>query len=235
MVDSLEHESKGVLQDEQLALAMRAVPRHEFVPGEQAYADITHTRLGSRILAPSSAARVLEPLAVEPEDTVLIVGAGVGYTAAVCAELAGATSVHALEISRQLVLKARDNLAAAGYPEVLVDCRDGTYGLEEYAPFDRILLEAAAVAPPQALLDQLRSSGRLVMPVGTAPQNLTVVDAHGRKTELGTVSFHPLLVDGEHPSTPERNRMRREEQERARQAKQRRAGWEQDWIDWDAD
>lgn len=233
MVDSLTHEAKGVLTDDRLARAMRQVPRHEFAPPESAYADTAHTRLGSRILAPSTAARLLEALAVTPGDSVLIVGAGVGYTAAVCAELTGAASVHALEISRQLVLEARDNLAAAGYPGVLVDCRDGAYGLEEYAPYDRILLEAAAVAPPRAVREQLSPTGRLVMPLGTAPQSLTVISATGDQTERGTVSFQPLLVDGEHPNTTERNRMRREEQERAERAKQRRAGWEHDWIDWD--
>ena len=234
MVDSLEHEAKAVLHDERLALAMRQVPRHEFAPTKSAYADTTHTRLGSRVLAPSAVARLLEALSVGREDSVLIVGAGVGYTAAVCAEIAGAASVQALEISRQLVLEARDNLAAAGYGGVLVDCRDGTHGLDAYAPYDRILLEAAAVAPPAALLEQLHPDGRLVMPLGTAPQSLTVIDAAGNRTERGTVSFQPLLVDGEHPSAPERNRMRREEQERAERAERRRAGWEHDWIDWDA-
>lgn len=233
MVDSLEHEAKGVLKDEQLALAMRQVPRHEFAPTASAYADTTHTRLGSRVLAPSAVARLLEALSVGPDDSVLIIGAGVGYTAAVCAEITGAASVHALEISRKLVLEARDNLAAAGYSGVLVDCRDGTFGLEEYAPYDRILLEAAAVAPPQAVFGQLGPDGKLVMPLGTAPQRLTVLDADGETTEHGTVSFQPLLVDGEHPSAPERNRMRREEQERAERAERRRTGWEHDWIDWD--
>jgi len=233
MVDSLEHEAKGVVRSDRLSVAMRAVPRHEFVTDERAaYADTSHERLGTRVLAPSTAARLLEALETEAGDSVLVVGAGVGYTAAVLAEVAGEANVHAIDITRRLVLDARENLANTGYDGVLVDCRDGADGLPEYAPFDRILLEAASVRPPNALLDQLADGGRLVMPMGAKQQTLTAIE-DGDSTSLGSVAFSPLLVEGEQSGAIERNRTTREDRELARRETESRRGWEQDWIDWD--
>ncbi len=236
MVDSLEHDSKRAVTDASVGLAMRDVPRHHFVPDEaRAYADVSHEHHGTRILAPSTVARLFEALDLRSDNTVLIVGAGVGYTAAIGAELTASDRVHALDITRRLVIEARENLATAGYPEVLVDCRDGARGLPEYAPFDRILLEAAAIDPPQRLLDQLTPDGQLVMPLGTSPQTLTIVTPDGSRQPLGTISFAPLLVEGEQPDTVERNRTIREDRERSRRARQRRRGWEHNWIDWEQD
>ncbi|SNZ06745.1 protein-L-isoaspartate(D-aspartate) O-methyltransferase [Natronoarchaeum philippinense] len=234
MVDSLEHEAKRVVRSDRLSIAMREVPRHEFVEDDRgAYADTSHQRLGTRVLAPSDAARLLEALDVEPDHSVLIVGAGVGYTAAVAAEIAGARNVHAIDITRSLVLEARHNLAKAGYGEVLVDRRDGADGLAEYAPYDRILLEAAAIQPPDALREQLAEDGRLVMPRGASEQTLTAFDADGGAEELGGVAFAPLLVEGEQIDAVERNRTAREDREHARREAQSRHGWQRDWIDWD--
>jgi protein-L-isoaspartate(D-aspartate) O-methyltransferase len=234
MVDSLEHESKGCVSSERLSVAMRTVPREVFVPADRgAYADRPFERLGTRVLSPSTAARLLEALDVGEGDDVLVVGAGVGYTAAVCAEMTGARNVHAIDIVRRLVIEARENLATADYGAVLVDRRDGADGLPEYAPYDRILLEAAAIDPPRALLDQLADGGRLVMPHGAGEQTLVVVDEEGIADRLGGVAFRPMLVEGEQPDTVERNRTRREDREFARQHARNRAGWEQEWIDWD--
>ncbi|PSQ28050.1 protein-L-isoaspartate O-methyltransferase [Halobacteriales archaeon SW_10_68_16] len=142
MVDSLEHESKGCVHSETVSVAMRAVPRHEFVDDERgAYADRAFERFGTRVLAPSTAGRLLEAVDSEPDDSVLVVGAGVGYTAAVLAEIVGDRSVQAVDITRRLVYEARENLASAGYGGVLVDRRDGAEGFPEYAPYDRVLLE----------------------------------------------------------------------------------------------
>jgi protein-L-isoaspartate(D-aspartate) O-methyltransferase len=235
MVDSLEHESKAVVRSERVGVAMREVPREPFVEDElAAYADRSFERLGTRVLSPSAAGRLLEALDVRPDDDVLVVGAGVGYTAAVIAEITGESRVHAVDIARRLVYDARSNLASAGYPGVLVDCRDGAYGLPDYAPYDRILIEAAAVEPPRALLDQLATGGRLVMPMGTGSQELVAVEGSGEPVaEFGTVAFQPMLVEGEQADTVERNRTRREDREHARRAAERRKGWEQSWIDWD--
>ena len=234
MVDSLEHEAKAVVRSEPVSVAMRTVPREPFVEDDSiAYADRSFERLGTRVLSPSAAGRLLEAVQARPDDTVLVVGAGVGYTAAVLAELTDEANVHAIDIARRLVYDARSNLAKAGYPGVLVDCRDGARGLAEYAPYDRILLEAAAVEPPRALLEQLAPGGRLVMPLGSGTQELVAIEDGERVDEYGTVAFHPMLVDGEQADTIERNRTRREDREHARRAAERRKGWEQTWIDWD--
>jgi protein-L-isoaspartate(D-aspartate) O-methyltransferase len=234
MVDSLEHESKGCVRTTRVSAAMRAVPREAFVAEDRgAYADRPFERFGTRVLAPSTAARLVEALEVEADDSVLVVGAGVGYTAAVLAELTGQRNVHAVDITRRLVVDARRNLAEAGYDGVLVDRRDGADGLPEYAPYDRILLEAAAVSPPTALLDQLADDGRLVMPQGAGEQTLVVVESDEVVERLGGVAFRPMLVEGEQADTVERNRTRREDREFARRDAQARTGWEQDWIEWD--
>ncbi|WP_306055209.1 protein-L-isoaspartate O-methyltransferase family protein [Natronococcus wangiae] len=234
MVDGLEFPAKGVLSDEAVAVAMREVPRHAFLDDERtAYADREHEVLGTRVLSPSTVARLFQALALEGDDDVLIVGAGVGYTAAVAAELVGETNVHAVDISRPLVAEARRNLEAAGYQGVLVDRRDGARGFPEYAPFDRILLEAAAVEPPRALLTQLADGGRLVFPRGAHRQRLEAIESDGTVDRFDAVSFDPLLVEGEQSGTVERNRTDREDREYARRRAEARTGWEQEWIEWE--
>jgi len=234
MVDSLEHESKGWLRSDDLSVAMRSVPREAFLPEDlEAYADRDYEHRGSRVLSPSTVARLLEALEPEPDHSVLVVGAGVGYTAALLAEIAGEAAVQAVDITRRLVYEARSNLASAGYGGVLVDCRDGADGLPEYAPYDRILVEAAAVRPPEALVSQLADDGRLVIPLGAGTQHLSVVDAAGAVERHGACAFHPLLVEGEQADTLERNRTRREDREFAERAARRRKGWELEWIDWE--
>jgi len=233
MVDSLEHDTKAVIETPAVAAALRAVPRHTFIDeGHRAYLDKAFEHRGTRVLAPSTVARLLEALSPTAGDDVLIVGAGVGYTAAVTAEIVGARHVHAIDIQRGLVLEARSNLAEAGYRDVLVDRQDGGDGLPPYAPYDRILVEAAAVEAPAALHAQLDADGRLVYPRGTVDQTLVAVTPGGDR-QFGPTSFDPLLVDGEQASAVERNRTVREDRERAERAARSRSGWEQDWIDWD--
>ncbi|MES3518260.1 MAG: protein-L-isoaspartate O-methyltransferase [Natronomonas sp.] len=234
MVDSLEHEAKAIVRSERVSVAMRSVPREAFLDDERAaYADRTFERHGTRVLAPSTAGRLIEALAPEPGDSVLIVGAGIGYTAAVVADIVGEANVHAVDITRRLVREARTNLGRAGYGGVFVDCRDGADGWPTYAPYDRILIEAAAVDAPARTLDQLSEEGRLVMPLGTGTQELVAFRDGAVAERFGTVAFRPLLVDGEEPGSVERNRMRREDHEHARRDQRRRKGWEQEWIDWD--
>ncbi|MFB6128408.1 MAG: protein-L-isoaspartate O-methyltransferase [Halorhabdus sp.] len=234
MVDGLRHRHESLLSEASVAAALGTVPRHAFFEDDRtAYADRETERLGTRVLAPSTVARLFDALAPDPDDSVLIVGAGIGYTAALAAEIVGPERVQAVDITRRVVYEARENLASAGYDAVLVDCRDGSEGLPEYAPYDRILLEAAAVNPPRALLDQLVPDGRLVMPLGARDQTLVTVEGGDVSERHGGVAFAPLLVEGEQRGTPERNRMHREDRERAQQAAQSRTGWEQDWIDWD--
>ena len=201
MVDSLAHEAKGVLTDDTLGVAMRDVPRHAFFQDDRAaYADRDHEHLGTRVLSPSTATRLLQALEVRSDHTVLVVGVGVGYTTAVLAELVSDERVHAVDISRPIVHEARENLARAGYEGVLVDCRDGARGLPEYAPFDRILLEAAAVEPPRPLLEQLAADGRLVFPRGSQRQRLEAVDADGSRETYGPFLSSPCSSRANRPA-----------------------------------
>ena len=238
MVDSLEHEAKRCVRSEAVSVGMRAVPREAFVDDDRAYADRSSERHGTRVLAPSTAARLLEALDLAPGQNVLVVGAGVGYTAAVCAEIAGAENVQAIDISRRVTYEARSNLERAGYGGVLVDRRDGAAGLPEYAPYDRVLLEAAAIEPPRRLVRQLADDGRLVLPLGGGEQTLAAVEpvddgSYAVVERHGTTAFAPMLLEGEQADTVERNRTRREDREFARRAAERRRGWEQEWIDWE--
>lgn len=233
MVDGLCHETRGVLEDPTVADAMWRVPRHEFVTDEErAYADVAHDEQGTTTLAPNMVATLIEALDVAADSNVLIVGAGVGYTAAVCAAIVGERRVNAVDISRPLVETARLNLASAGYEGVLVNHRDGATGLAAYAPFDRILIEAAVTDPPAQLQRQLADGGRLVAPVGTSSQQLMAFDADGPSEQLTPVSFRPLLVDGEQHGALERNRNRRETNE-MREQRGPGQGWEREWIEWD--
>ncbi|WP_330632433.1 protein-L-isoaspartate O-methyltransferase family protein [Halocatena halophila] len=236
MVASLEHEAKGYLESAAISVAMRTVPRELFVPSdrdEQAYTDQSFEQAGSRILSPSRVGQLLEALSPTPGESVLIVGSGVGYTVAIVAEIVGAENVQAIDIDRQLVTIARRNLDRAGYGDVLVDRADGTDGYAPYAPYDRILVEAAAVRPPATLLAQLNDDGILVLPTGTQSQILARYDRDGERVgEFGRVSFNPLLLEGEQHGTIERNRTHREDQEFAARELTRQSGWEHNWIDW---
>ena len=262
MIEGLEHRLGEPLGGAVLS-ALQAVPRKAFVD-DAPYADRASEAVGTRALAPTTVARLLTALDATAGDDVLVVGAGVGYTSAALAEIAGARHVHAVDIDRRAVHLARSNLADAGYDAVLVDCRDGAQGVPEYAPYDRILLEAAVVTPPRALCgDQLAADGRLVYPRGAGDQTIVAVerrtdaerrpaegagapaeDAGAPAEESAPDGFHtvetggparlrPMLVDGEQAGV-ERNRTRREDAELARQGQRARHGWEQEWIDWEA-
>jgi Protein-L-isoaspartate carboxylmethyltransferase len=173
MVDGLEY-SLGRPLEERTLDAMRSVPRHEFV-SVSPYQNRTGEEAGSRVLSPATVARLLSAVQPDSGDDTLVIGAGVGYTVATLAEIVGARHVHAVDIDRELVYMARSNLDSAGYGAAFVDCRDGARGFPEYAPYDRILMEASAVEPPKALLDQLAADGRLVMPRGTGSQSLVSI------------------------------------------------------------
>jgi len=156
------------IEDEEVLRALGRVPRELFVPEDErrrAYDDaalpIGH---GQTISQPYMVAVIVEALAVRPGLSVLDVGAGSGYQAAVLAELGA--EVVAIERIPELAEQARANLAAAGYEGVEVVVGDGTLGWPEHAPYDGIAVAAAAPALPQTLYEQLRPGGRLVVPVG---------------------------------------------------------------------
>jgi protein-L-isoaspartate(D-aspartate) O-methyltransferase len=154
--------------DERVLEAMERVPRELFVPEElrdRAFDDAAlPIGAGQTISQPYMVARIAEELGLDGDEQVLDVGTGSGYQAAVLAELAD--DVHTIERIPELAELARANLAAAGYDNVVVHVGDGSRGLPEHAPYDAIAVAAAAPSFPQALYDQLRTGGRLVVPVG---------------------------------------------------------------------
>jgi protein-L-isoaspartate(D-aspartate) O-methyltransferase len=190
---------------EPVALAMAKVQRHEFVPPELRENSYVNRPLpighGQTISQPTIVALMTDILALCPEDTVLEIGTGSGYQAAVLSEVVSRGRVHTIEIVSDLARSARKKLAALGYQNVVVHTGDGYLGLPEYAPFDAIMVTAAATEIPQPLLKQLKPGGRLVMPVGGQDETqwLTVIskDSEGeidRRVVL-PVRFVPLTGD----------------------------------------
>lgn len=189
---------RGIRSPRVLA-AMQAVPRHLFVPPERvghAYADeALPAAEGQTISQPYIVAATAEALSLDGDELVLEVGAGTGYQAAVLALLA--RQVIAVETIPALVAGARERLARLGYSNVRVEQGDGSQGLSSAAPFDAILVSAAAPAVPQPLVDQLAEGGRLVVPVGNTDhqQLLRLTKEHGRSTQqsLFDCRFVPLV------------------------------------------
>ena len=196
-------EARGVRAPEVLD-AMRAVPRHLFVPAESrdaAYNDgplpIGH---GQTISQPFVVAFMSDAARIRPGDRVLEIGTGSGYQAAVLAALGA--HVFSIEIVPDLAERARLALAAAGAARVVVRTGDGTHGWPEEAPFDAILATAAPERIPQALLDQLRDGGRLIIPVGAGSQDLVRVTRRGdgfERESLLPVRFVPMTGDARRP------------------------------------
>ena len=173
--------------------AMGAVKRHRFVPERyirSAYDNhpvpIGH---GQTISQPYIVALMSNLLALKPGDRVLELGTGSGYQAAVLAEMG--IMVYSIEIIRPLAEKARVRLAAGGYRQVQVRIGDGYFGWEEHAPFDGIIVTAAADHIPPPLLDQLKNGGSMVIPVGGrfSVQQLVLVN----KEADGTITTRQVL------------------------------------------
>jgi len=196
-------EARGVREPAVLA-ALRAVPRHLFVPADlraSAYNDgplaIGH---GQTISQPYVVAFMTEAARLRPGDRVLEIGTGSGYQAAVLDALGA--NVWSIEIVPDLAERARRALAAAGASRVTVRAGDGTGGWPEEAPFDAIVVTAAPEQVPQALLDQLKVGGRLVIPVGAGSQELLRITrtATGFEREpLLPVRFVPMTGEARRP------------------------------------
>jgi protein-L-isoaspartate(D-aspartate) O-methyltransferase len=148
--------------------AMRLVPRHYFVPpeyGDMAYRDgPLPIGQGQTISQPYIVALMSELLELQGDETVLEIGAGSGYQAAVLAQLAH--TVHTMERRPALAEQAKKILKELGNQNVIVHLGDGSLGLPQFAPYQAIMVTAAAPGVPQPLLDQLVDGGRLVIPVG---------------------------------------------------------------------
>jgi protein-L-isoaspartate(D-aspartate) O-methyltransferase len=172
--------------------AMLDVPRHEFVPPEfrqRAYADEPlPIGEGQTISQPFMVAAMTEALELTGGERVLEVGTGSGYQAAVLSHLAAL--VYSVESHPALALAAQARLERLGYSNVHVHCGDGTLGLPDCAPFDAILVSAAAPDLPPPLLEQLAEGGRLVIPVGSADeQQLFQIRKHGGQTASRTLHY----------------------------------------------
>lgn len=188
------------IKDEVVLSAIGGTPRHIFVDEAlsiRAYEDVSlPIGFGQTISQPYIVARMSEILRNgKPLDKVLEIGTGCGYQTAVLSKLA--KEVYSVERIRPLVMKARGHLRELKCINVKLGHADGNIGIAEYAPFDGIIVTAAASHMPQDLLDQLAVGGRLVIPVGTDEQILYLVERHTQKdyrhTKLEPVKFVPLL------------------------------------------
>ena len=190
------------IEDQRVLDAMRRVPRHLFVEESAApYAYEDHPMPigdGQTISQPFIVALMLEAARIGPEDTVLDVGTGSGYAAAITAELAH--RVVSIERHPDLAVGAAATLEALGY-RVEVVTGDGTLGWPAAAPYDAIVAAATGPSVPRAWAEQLQQGGRIVMPVGRpgGAQHLALFtrrdDGTLEETRLGAVAFVPLVGD----------------------------------------
>lgn len=190
--------SRGV-KDEKVIAAMRRIPRHLFVPPEAinyAYNDEpVAIGEGQTISQPYIVAYMTEALNLTGGERVLEIGTGSGYQTAVLAEIA--KEVYTVEIIPSLSLKAQELLTSLGYKNVFFKIGDGNYGWAEQAPFDAIIVTAAPATFPRHLEEQLKTGGRMVIPVGSTFQELYLVrrEKSGlKKQKLLPVRFVPLIT-----------------------------------------
>lgn len=196
MIDRLR--AQGI-RDEKVLEAMSRIPRERFVEEGLAYNSYDDTALPigyqQTISQPIVVARMLEVLRAGRElGRTLEVGAGCGYQAAVMAMMT--TEVYAIERIRPLLDKAKENLRTLRIPNLRLKYADGSLGLPEAAPFDTIIVAAAARSIPPALKEQLAPGGRLMIPVGSAEQHLILVERQGnvfKESRFEAVRFVPLL------------------------------------------
>jgi protein-L-isoaspartate(D-aspartate) O-methyltransferase len=180
-VDLMGEELEKAALDERVLTAMRRVPRHLFVPEQLAALAYQDTPLpigfDKTISQPFINAVMTDLLDLEPDDVVLEIGTGLGYQASILAQIV--SQVWSVEIVEEFVSQAELRLHQLGYARVGIRVGDGSRGWVEHAPFDKILVTAAAEQPPPALLDQLKPGGRIVMPMGGADaQELTIIYKH---------------------------------------------------------
>lgn len=197
MMVKYQIEQRGI-KDRRVLEVMRRVERHRFVPRQIQHLAYEDTPLpigeGQTISQPYIVAIMTEVLQLKSKEKVLEIGTGSGYQAAVLAELA--QEVYTIEILPELANQAQKLLEELGYKNIKVKCADGYLGWPEFAPFDAIIVTCAPEEIPQALIEQLAEGGRMVIPVGTAYQELRLlVKAQGRikQTDIIPVRFVPMI------------------------------------------
>ena len=187
------------VKDENILNAMLKIPRHLFVPKQfedQAYEDYP-LQIGNNqtISQPYTVAFMLENLELKKNDKVLEIGAGSGYSAALISEVTK-NKVYTTEIISSLALKAEENLIKAKIKNVKVLCADGSLGLKEFSPYNKILINAACPDFPELLIKQLKNNGIILGPIGgVLGQEMVKGIKKGRKLErkvLGNFIFVPL-------------------------------------------
>jgi len=197
--------------DSRVMEAIAKVPRHEFVPKESrvyAYDDgPVPIGFGQTVSQPFIVALMTDLLQPQPEHVILEIGTGSGYQAAVLAQLV--KKVYSIEIITELAEAARKRLAKLGYGNVEIKVGDGYYGWPQHAPFDGIIVTAAAPEIPPPLIAQLKSGGRMVIPVGQpfGHQMLKVVE----KKEDGDTVIRDVLGVAFVPLTGNQSQNREEE------------------------
>src|SRR5688572_27103061 len=188
------------IQDRKVLDAMRAVPRHSFVPEalqSRAYGDhALPISANQTISQPYIVARMTELLECDRSSRVLEIGAGSGYQTAVLARVAG--QVYAIERIAELARQAQSRIRSLGVYNATVKCFDGTMGWNAHAPYDGILVAAGGPEVPEPLLAQLKVGGRLVIPVGASRESqrlVRVVRAEDgyKEEEHGACAFVPLI------------------------------------------
>lgn len=195
-----EYGGESMSISEKVLAVMNRVPRHRFVPEEELYSAYYNHPLpighGQTISQPFIVAQMADLLALDKQKSVLEVGTGSGYQAAVLSELAG--KVYSMEIVEPLAAAAAKRLAELGYRNVEVKAGDGSAGWPEHAPYDCIVVTAAADHVPRPLLDQLKPGGCMAIPVGGSwdIQELILIskdaEGHLHKRNIEPVRFVPL-------------------------------------------
>ncbi len=192
--------TRGVT-DARVLTAMERVDRGAFVRGlfaERAYEDMPlPISCGQTISQPSVVGLMTQALNVQPRDTVLEIGTGSGYQAAILSQLA--RRVYTVDRHRRLVREAQDVFRDLGLVNITAFTADGSHGLPEQAPFDRIIVTAAAEDPPSPLLAQLKLGGIMVLPVGQSDTvqsllKVTRLESGYDYEELRPVRFVPLVA-----------------------------------------
>ena len=196
-------QGRGIV-DQRVIDAMSTIPRHLFVPEDmrrRAYADHPlPIGEGQTISQPYVVALMTEALHLRKGDRVLEIGTGSGYQAAVLAEIV--REVYTIEIRPPLAKGAERTLRSLGYRNVQVKCADGYPGWEQHAPFDAIIITAAANHIPPPLIRQLKEGGRLILPLGSTLyyQVLTLATKQGGELNLeqmGPVAFVPMVGEAQ--------------------------------------
>lgn len=191
----------GFLNDKKVELAIRKIPRNEFVPmsvKEKAYENVPLSIMKNQTISqPSVVSRMTEWLDIKEGQKILEVGTGSGWQTAILSYLVGSGKVYSIERHSELVEFAKKNLDKLGIDNVKIILGDGNLGIPEESPFDRIIITAACKKVPEPLLEQLSEGGLLIAPIGEYPQSLILLKKRSQeiievKNQPGYV-FVPLL------------------------------------------